>query len=208
MSITTRWGQRRLRLQFAEKVLGWRRSSVGVVQLLDVVRLPMKLLSQIATLACLIPTFTGCATNSDLSSVGGIPEPGGKERLGYPVSIQSSVVMMADFKWWPELSGYFLPAGIYRAESEDTNGVFFKAPDGFKLESMTGGTDTKGGIYLPKQGAVGVRGHVYLWMSVFGGHWEQYLLPDQFFSRYGKTWRIAQSNEQPNSPLQPTSTAP
>jgi hypothetical protein len=168
----------------------------------------MKLLSQIAALACLILTLAGCATNSDLSSAGGKPEPGDRERLGYPVSTQSSVVMMADFTWWPELSGYHLPAGIYVAESEDANGVFFKAPGGFKLESATGGTDTKGGIYLPKEGSVGVRGHVYLWMTVFGGHWESYLLPDQFFSRYGKTWKITQSNEQPNNSLQPTATAP
>jgi len=163
----------------------------------------MKLLSHITTLACLILTLAGCATKSDLLSAGGKPEPGDREHLGYPVSAQTSVVMMSDFTWWPELSGYHLPAGIYKAESEDTNGVFFKAPDGFKLESATGGTDTKGGVYLPKQGTVGVRGHVYLWMPVFGGHWETYLLPDQFFSDYGKTWKITQSNEQPTTTPEP-----
>jgi hypothetical protein len=105
--------------------------------------------------------------------------------------------MLSDFKWWPELSGYYLPAGVYKPEGEDTNGVFFKSPAGFKLESGTGGTDTKGGLYLPKQDTVGIRGHVYLWMPIFGGRWEVYQLPDQFFSHYGETWKIIPSDGPP-----------
>jgi hypothetical protein len=160
------------------------------------VRLLMKSLSLFATSVGLILALAGCATNSDLSSAGGKTEPGDRERLGYPVSTNSCVVMATHFRWWPELSGYYLPAGTYKAEREDSNGVFFKAPDGFKLESLTARMDTQGGIYLPKPGSVGVRGHVYLWMSGLG--WQSYLLPDQFFSSYGKTWKIVESNEQPN----------
>jgi len=155
----------------------------------------MKTPSLVAVVLCV--ALAGCATNHSLSSVGGKVEPGNREMMGYPISSESSLVMMAPFTSWPELSGYHLPAGTYKAESEDTNGVFFKAPDGFKVESPTGDTETTGGIYLPKQSSVGVRGHVYLWMPVFGGDWESYYLPDRFFARYGQTWMILQSNGVP-----------
>jgi hypothetical protein len=161
----------------------------------------MKRLASFSILLCFAFTIAGCASNSSLSSVGGKVEPGNRQSLGFPVSGQSALVMTESLTWWPEMSGYSLPAGVYTAENEDTNGVFFKAPDGFKLESMTGATDTKGGIYLPKSGTVGVRGHVYLWMPVFGGHWESYLLPDKFFSSYGKTWRITETNQQSGAAL-------
>jgi hypothetical protein len=160
----------------------------------------MKWPRSFSILLCFAFAFPGCTTHGSLSSVGGKAEPGNRQPLGYPVDAQSSLVLMDPLTWWPELSGYSLPAGVYAAEDEDTNGVFFKAPDGFKLESVTGATNTKGGIYLPKSGTVGVRGHVYLWMPVFGGHWESYLLPDQFFSHYGKTWRITQTNQQSAAP--------
>jgi len=166
----------------------------------------MRLSYPLATSVCLILALAGCATNRDLSSVGAKLEPGVRERLGYPVSTNSSLVMMNDFKWWPEMSGYYLPAGLYKAEREDASGVFFEAPNGFKLQSLTANMDTHGGIYLPKSDTIGVRGHVYLWMPGFGG-WESYLLPDHFFSRYGKTWKILQSEGQPNT-LQPTADAP
>jgi hypothetical protein len=94
------------------------------------------------------------------------------------------------------MSGYYLPAGIYKAQKEDANGVFFKAPSGMKVLSFTGNTEVEGGIYLPKSGTMGVRGHVSLRMPLLG--WESYWLPDTFFSHYGKTWRILQKNEQPN----------
>jgi hypothetical protein len=154
----------------------------------------MKWLASFSILLCFAFGIAGCASHSSLSSVGGKVEPGNRQSLGFPVSALSSLVMTEPLTWWPEMSGYSLPAGVYTAENEDTNGVFFKAPDGFKLESMTGATDTKGGIYLPKLETVGVRGHVYLWMPVFGG-WESYLLPDKFFSSYGKTWRITETNQ-------------
>jgi len=163
------------------------------------VKLMMKWLLSFSILLCLAFAFTGCGTHSSLLSVGGKAEFGNRQPMGYPVNAQSTLVMEEPLTWWPELSGYTLPAGVYKTESEDTNGVFFKAPDGFKLGSVTGATDTKGGIYLPKSGTAGVRGHVYLWMPVFGGHWESYDLPDKFFSGYGKTWRIIQTNEQPGA---------
>jgi len=168
----------------------------------------MKLPFHFIIFACLIVLLAGCATSSDLASAGGKPEPGNRMHLGYPVSTLTSVVMMSDFKWWPELSGYYLPAGVYKAESEDTNGVFFKSPNGFKSESVTGAMDTKGGIYLPKENTVGISGHVYLWLPVFGGRWATYQLPDQFFSHYGETWRIVQSNELPDTALEPKTSPP
>lgn len=168
----------------------------------------MKWPASFSILLCIAFAFPGCATRTSLSSVGGRAEPGNRQSLGYPVNAQSSLVMTAPLTWWPELSGYYLPAGVYTPENEDTNGVFFKAPDGFKLQSMTGSTATRGGIYLPRAGTVGVHAHVYLWMPVFGGHWESYLLPDQFFSNFGKTWKITQTNQQPGTPPELKPVAP
>jgi hypothetical protein len=105
----------------------------------------------------------------------------------YPVTAQSTVQLATYFQFMPSLSGYYLPAGIYPAEKEDTNGVFFKAPKGFKSLSLTGSTETEGGIYLPKPDT-GVRGYVYLRMPLLGN--TRYELPDWFFSAYGKKWTI------------------
>jgi hypothetical protein len=156
----------------------------------------MKILSLFAMLLCLMLTGMSCAINNSLSSAGGKMEPGNTQHLGYPVDVQSSLIMLEGYKWWPEMSGYYLPAGIYKAESEDANGVFFKAPDGLKLLSLTGSTDVKGGIYLPKLSTTGVSGHVYLWMPGLG--WTSYLLPQYFFWRYGNTWEIKKSKEPIN----------
>ena len=106
----------------------------------------------------------------------------------YPINAQSAIELTAYYKYWPELSGYYLPAGIYKAEKEDTNGVFFKAPAGMKLLALSGSTVVEGGIYLPKPGGSGVRGHVYLKGPIMG--WQSYLLPDAFFLIYGKKWMI------------------
>lgn len=88
----------------------------------------------------------------------------------------------------PSLSGYYLPAGIYTAEGEDANGVYFKAPAGVRLLSLAGSTEVTGGIYLPKQGRAGVRGFAYLNLPVRGR--ESYFLPDVFFAAFGKSWII------------------
>ncbi len=98
--------------------------------------------------------------------------------------------MAAEFKYWPEMSGYYLPAGIYSAEKEDLKGVLFRAPQGAKLLSLTGSTVVEAGIYLPKSGTSDVRGHVSLKMPAMG--WQAYFLPDKFFSGYGTKWRIKQ----------------
>ena len=57
-----------------------------------------------------------------------------------------------------------------------------------KLLSLTGDTQVEGGIYLPKSGTSGVRGHVYLRVPLVGQ--ESYVLPDKFFSHYGEKWKI------------------
>jgi hypothetical protein len=64
------------------------------------------------------------------------------------------------------------------------------------MEELPEDTATKGGIYLPKTGTIGVRGHVYLRIPIFGD-WRSYPLPDAFFSGYGNTWKITQTNQQP-----------
>lgn len=87
----------------------------------------------------------------------------------------------------PSLTGYYLPPGIYEAESEDADGVFFKAPQGAKSLSLLGSVDVDGGIYLPKIGRKHVRGYAYL--GVLVGH-SHYILPDDFFATYGKNWGI------------------
>jgi hypothetical protein len=146
----------------------------------------MKVLVQFKVILLMTLMCAGCATLN--------PPP-----ATYHVNAQSSIELAAYFEYWPSLSGYYLPPGIYRAEKEDAGGVFFKAPSGMKLLSLTGSTPVKGGIYLPKQDTVGVRGYVYLKMPVFGGF--SYLLPNAFFSHYGKTWKV---QEQPNKTLEPT----
>ena len=143
----------------------------------------------IVVLFCLIFVFPGCVTDT--------PKPS-----GYSITAQSSIQLAAYFKYWPEMSGYYLPAGIYKAEREDSNGVFFKAPDGMKLLSLTGSTGVEGGIYLPKLGVSGVRGHVYLHMPLMG--WVSYVLPDKFFSNYCSTWGVMRTNQQPNQSPEPS----
>ena len=160
-----------------------------------------------AILFCMMFAFAGCVTDNSQLSAGGKVNSREAEQTVYHVSTQASIEMASYFKYWPELSGYYLPAGIYKAETEDANGVFFKAPYGIKLLSLTGSTEVEGGIYLPKLGTLGVRGHVYLREPLMGG-WESYFLPDEFFLHFGNTWSIILSNAQPNTALEPTATAP
>ncbi len=127
--------------------------------------------------ACVALACAGCGTLNQ-------PPP------TYPVTTTSTVELAAEFKYWPEMSGYYLPAGVYRAEKEDAQGVFFRAPPGAKLLSLTGSTAVEAGIYLPKSGNSAIRGHVSLKMPVMG--WQPYVLPNKFFSGYGTKWRIVQ----------------
>jgi len=129
--------------------------------------------------------FSGCITNQSWTMAGK-----DANSSGYPVNAQSTVQLVTYFQFMPSLSGYYLPAGIYTAEKEDANGVFFKAPKGIKSLSLTGSTETEGGIYLPKSDTTGIRGYVYLRMPLLGT--SRYELPDWFFSAYGKKWTILQ----------------
>ena len=106
---------------------------------------------------------------------------------GYPVSKTSSLELATHFRYMPSLSGYYLPSGEYRAEAEDVNGVFFKAPRGLRSVTLTGSLETTGGIYLPKSGSI-VRGFVYLDLRASGR--SNYMLPNQFFAEYAKKWWI------------------
>lgn len=123
--------------------------------------------------------FAGCATDGGLNP---------SAPTGYPINGQSSIQLSTEFKFMPSLSGYYLPAGVYQAESEDAEGVFFKAPKGARSLSLTGSIEVEGGIFLPKQGGRDVRGYVYLILPVVGRL--TYFLPDQFFAAYGKSWAI------------------
>ena len=131
----------------------------------------------------------GCATEGVQSSIA---------TAGYPIDGTSSIELATYFKFMPSLSGYYLPAGIYMAEGEDADGVFFRAPPGAKSLSLAGGTDAEGGIYLPKRGAKGVRGYAYIRLPLVGR--SPYFLPDYFFSAYGQKWRIMQAPIQTPSP--------
>jgi hypothetical protein len=161
----------------------------------------MKKLAILAILFSLLSSFTGCSTGNSQQLAGGETKP-----TGYPVDAQSSIELATYFKYWPELSGYYLPAGIYKAEKEDTNGVFFKAPAGLKLLSLTGSTLVEGGIYLPKLEAVHIRGYVYLHMPLMG--WESYMLPDDFFMQNGGKWKVLQSNAPPPTAQPPAPATP
>src|ERR1017187_3441107 len=129
--------------------------------------------------------FSGCVTNQSWTMAGR-----DANSSGYPVNAQSTVQLVTYFQFMPSMSGYYLPAGIYTAEKEDANGGFFKAPKGIKSLSLTGSTETEGGIYLPKSDTTGIRGYVYLRMPLLGT--SRYELPDWFFSVYGKKWTILQ----------------
>jgi hypothetical protein len=149
----------------------------------------MKITSLFTVLFCLTIAFSGCATHKSPLSVGGKAESGVREGLNFPVTTQTSLLIGRQFPWWPTGDfGYDLPAGTYKAECEDDQGVFFKAPSGLSLESVEGKESVKGGIYLPKMGTTGVRGHVYLWQPGWLGGWKSFMLPDEFFSSYGNIW--------------------
>lgn len=104
--------------------------------------------------------------------------------------MHSTVDFITDYTYWPQLSGYYLPAGTYKAEKEDEGGVFFRSPAGMKVLAVTGSTPVQGGIYLPKVASSNIWGHVYLQMPLVG--WETYTLPSYFFSTYGKKWTVCQ----------------
>lgn len=149
----------------------------------------MKTASLFATLVCL--TFAiGCASSSGPSrSIGARAETGSRQGLGFPIDTNTTLLVGRQFVWWPAIEhGYALPGGPYRAEGEDEKGVFFAAPAGLHLESINGRENVKGGIYLPKTDATGIRGHVYLFMPGWRGGWKSFMLPDEFFSGYGNTW--------------------
>lgn len=135
----------------------------------------MRINSIFSLAICIVLACSGCASLN-------APPP------IYRVNSNATLELVADFKYWPEMSGYYLPAGNYKAEAEDARGVFFKAPPGMKLLSLTGDTQVEGGIYLAKPGFSGVRGHVYLHMPLLGR--QSYVLPDKFFSHYGEKWKI------------------
>lgn len=133
--------------------------------------------------ASVMLAFAGCVTNHSQ------PLTEAETKLsGYPVNGQSAIELTTYFKFMPSLSGYYLRPGIYRAEKEDANGVFFKAPKGVKLLSLTGNTEVDGGIYLPKSGTSNVRGYVYLRVPL--REYSSYFLPNKFFSAYDKKWTI------------------
>ena len=138
----------------------------------------MRTLNLLAMLVCLALDCSGCATLN-------APPP------TYPVNMHSTVEFVTHYTYWPELSGYYLPPGTYKGEHEDASGVFFAAPEGMKLLSFTGSTRVQGGIYLPKLGSSGVRGHVYLQMPL-SSRPATYTLPSYFFSAFGKKWTIVQ----------------
>lgn len=138
------------------------------------------------TATILLLALCGCATDGVQSA---------STPSGYPINGQSKIQLSTYFKHMPSLSGYYLPPGIYTAEKEDADGVFFKAPKGVKSLSLAGATDVEGGgIYLPKQGGKNVRGYAYVVLPVFGSR--PYFLPDDFFAAYGKNWGIL---KEPNS---------
>lgn len=147
---------------------------------------------------------SGCAGNKAMLAAGGAAEPGNTRHLGYSVTVHSALVLSSEYQCWPpaaggESSGYFLPPGVYYAENEDTNGVFFRAPDGFKLLAEKAPLPAPGGIYLPKVDTIGVRGHVYLQKPGAGDKWTSYPLPEEFFSSYVKMWTIAPTNQLPRA---------
>ena len=144
----------------------------------------------LVALVGLMFALSGCVTDGVQS-----PAPA----AGYPISAKSKIELATYFKFMPSLSGYYLPAGIYEAEEEDADGVFFRAPKGAKSLALTGSTEVEGGIYLPKQGGRGVRGYAYLRLPLVGRR--QYFMPDDFFSAYGKNWGII---EEPIPPAQAT----
>jgi hypothetical protein len=142
----------------------------------------------------LLFALCGCATDGIQSS---------SAPSGYPINGQSKIELATYFKYMPSLSGYYLPSGIYSAEKEDADGVFFKAPKGVKSFSLAGATDVGGGgIYLPKQGGKNVRGYAYVVLPVFGT--TSYYLPDDFFFGYGKNWGILKEPNQPPEPTAPS----
>ena len=136
-------------------------------------------LKKIAALLIMVFSLCGCASEGIQSS---------SAPSGFPISGHSSIQLANDFKFMPSFSGYYLPPGIYKAEGEDADGVFFKAPNGSKSLSLTGSVAVEGGIYLPKLSGKGVRGYAYLKMPLLGR--TPYFLPDDFFSGYGKNWGI------------------
>ena len=145
----------------------------------------------LVALVGLMFALSGCVTD-------GVQSPAAA--VGYPINAKSKIELKTYFKFMPSLSGYYLPAGIYEAEAEDADGVFFRAPQGAKSLSLTGSTEVEGGIYLPKQGGRGVRGYAYLRLPLVGR--SQYFMPDDFFSAYGKNWGIIEE------PIQPAQTTP
>ena len=126
---------------------------------------------------CVLLVCAGCATLNQ-------PPP------TYPVDSRSTVELTAEFKWWPQMSGYYLPAGIYTGESEEPTGVFFRAPPGAKLLSLGGSTPVEARLFLAKPGPSKSRGYVSIKMPASG--WQGYDLPAKFFSGYGTRWRILQ----------------
>ncbi len=157
----------------------------------------MKTASLFSTLFCLILLSAGCASHESPMSVGRKAEPSTHEGLGFSINTQSSLVIGRQFAWWPETDfGYELPGGTYKPECEDADGIFFKAPTGLNLNSVHGTESVKGGIYLPKSGATGLRGHVYLYEPGILGGWKIFVLPDEFFAGYGNTWVLLDANGQ------------
>ena len=73
----------------------------------------MKMPVLISLVICIVLECSGCASLN-------APPP------TYPVNSNSTLEMIADFKYWPEMSGYYLPVGIYKVEAEDARGVFLK----------------------------------------------------------------------------------
>ncbi len=143
----------------------------------------MKGVTQIISVAVALVFIAGCATDGTQPATTASPKPS-----GYPITGASALQLSADYKFMPSLSGYLLPAGFYEAEREDASGVFFKAPKGTRSLSVAGSAEVEGGIYLPKQNAMGVRGHAYLRLPLVGE--SSYFLPDAFFAAYGKSWGV------------------
>ncbi len=164
----------------------------------------MKTLLFYTTLLCLSLIFSGCATHKSPLSVGAKAETGDREGLGFPINTNCSLIVGRQVSWWPATDyGYILHKGTYKPECEDADGIFFKAPTGLDLESVDGKESVKGGIYLPKSDATGVRGHVYLWKPGWLGGWKSFMLPDEFFTGYGNTWVLVGPDGQHLPPPHP-----
>ena len=174
----------------------------------------MKIASLLTTLLCLTLISSGCASHKSPLSVGAKAESGDRQGLGFDINTNCSLIVGRQVSWWPSSDyhgtvlhsgsyGYVLHAGTYKPECEDAEGIFFKGPAGLDLESVDGKESVKGGIYLPKTDATGIRGHVYLWKPGWGGGWMSFMLPDEFFTGYGNTWVLVNPDGQHLPPPRP-----